>query len=378
MSRVRVIKKDTDTKQLSEMFGQLIDPSSADPDIIRPKMLSLNTKLSQVVNLIRAFLNSKVRAIFTDLYFDDMAKYANDLEACVTSYRTCPDDILVKKYLEYKESPEVMTCVSICADLSAYKVWLDKSPKDKTDQEIHGCFLKDVRISTRVISVFSLDMYSIWGSDSCNNEVRKYILMWFHLLYKTVRNVYEIVTSPDIDVAQFVEVVVNGISKLESHPELHRCKNAFRVLRESIGMFENNFSSYYKDFVKSKNPSIIIESFIIDVASQPDHVDNARLVRELRKIVNYTKKMSNQNPNSRNMPELKKLFEVLEKNMSMVDERERPQERPVPANIVSGPFRSATSNTEDVSCEKNNTNPNEDSDECDDCEDVVVEECDEE
>ncbi len=150
-------------------------------------------------------------------------------------------------------------------------------------------------------------------------DVKKYILIWLNLIYISTLEIYNVSTSPDVDIERFSEILINAITQVQRQPELHRCNKAFAKIKNSVGLLQNNFSGYYKDFIQSKNPSTIIESFVIDVSNNESA--DAQTTREFRKIIAYYSKVSHQS--KVRDPKVQKLFDVLQDKVSLLEKSNR-------------------------------------------------------
>src|SRR5437899_3172905 len=76
---------------------------------------------------------------------------------------------------------------------------------------------------------------------------KQYLLLSISMMFNKCREIHRIVTSPDIDVKKFSNVIIESIEKVKGVPELNRCNEAFNKIRDSVKLLEDNFSDYYKD-----------------------------------------------------------------------------------------------------------------------------------
>ena len=76
---------------------------------------------------------------------------------------------------------------------------------------------------------------------------------------------------------------------------------------------ETNFKGYYKNSMEAENPSIIVESFILDVSTS--QTASPLVTSQLRKIVSFLK----QNSANINDPKIKKLFGMLGQQFNAMD-----------------------------------------------------------
>jgi hypothetical protein len=122
-------------------------------------------------------------------------------------------------------------------------------------------------------------------------------------------------TSPDIDVDEFVNVIVSSIDQIKNQPSLSRCTRAFDKIKESVHMLKDNFSEYYKDFLETKNSTIIMENFVIDVSKNTKK--DPQLMQQFRKIISHYRSLAKSNIQN---PQLRALFERVNDQFNQGDE----------------------------------------------------------
>jgi Ca2+-binding EF-hand superfamily protein len=148
-----------------------------------------------------------------------------------------------------------------------------------------------------------------------DEKLTQYVLIWLRLIYLKCSDCYQVATSPDIDVEKFSEVLVNSIKDIRKH--IPRCDKAFDKIEESVKLLQNNFDGYYKDFIQSQNPGIIIENFVLDVAQ--DSNSDAQTTLQFRKIISFYKEhMKKSNVKD---PKIQKLFEMLGQNLDVLESK---------------------------------------------------------
>ena len=81
-------------------------------------------------------------------------------------------------------------------------------------------------------------------------------------------------------------------------------------------LLKNNFSGYYKDFVVSKNPGIIIENFVMDVAD--DSKADTETTYQFRKIINFYKEKMRGRVND---PKIQKIFDLVGQNLDVLEKK---------------------------------------------------------
>ena len=140
---------------------------------------------------------------------------------------------------------------------------------------------------------------------------RQWIVVWIQKLFMFARAMNNTFVKPDVSVDDMVKIVESAIANLKKH--IPRCDRAFEKLLSSINVLKDKFPNYYSDFVKTDNPSIIIENFIQDVATQSEN--DIEIAREFRQIINfYRKKMAENQAHNKRPPNKKveKLFNLIE------------------------------------------------------------------
>jgi hypothetical protein len=95
-----------------------------------------------------------------------------------------------------------------------------------------------------------------------------------------------------------------------------RAGKAFKKIEESVELLQNNFGGYYKDFISTKNPSIIIENFILDCSKEQNENMDLDLARQFKKIAMFYKKKS---AGKIKDPRINQIFEMLDKNFAMLN-----------------------------------------------------------
>lgn len=157
-------------------------------------------------------------------------------------------------------------------------------------------------------------------SDDCDQE---FILLCIQKIYMICRDINNALNIPDIDPADFSRIVLNSLDDIKKH--VPRCGDAFDKIKESVALLENNFGSYYKDFVKTDNPGIIIENFVTDVAKQSGN--NIKLAKQFKDIIQFYKKMASQNMN----PQMKALFNHVDKQFAHLNLGDDDEEEAAPS-----------------------------------------------
>lgn len=123
--------------------------------------------------------------------------------------------------------------------------------------------------------------------------------------------------EPDIDVEKFSGVINEMADKLQTIPEISRCRQAIGVIRSSIGLFKNNFSAYYSNFIDTKDSSSIMHEFIIDV-TEANGKGNPELSRQFKTIISFFRKQTELR--AANDPQLQKAMSTINRVIDRTEE----------------------------------------------------------
>lgn len=323
-----------DIQMLNSMFDQMTGTAHADPEIIGPKFLQLTAALMKFHKVFKLFLTLHD---FVESFpeckpaCDEISVFMSKIEALDISDQEAHSAKISKMdkkelndaFASLKDSYEVQQTIITSSLLGTHKKCI--ADKDHLSDE----FIKrEPGLSMKPLSFSSLDLKQIWASDKCTEMIKKFVLNILSHAYNTGYSVYDLVTSPNIDIQKFSHVLINNIGMLKK--QIPRCDKAFDIIADSVKMLEGNFKDYYKTSVEAENPSIIIESFIVDVSMKQK--SNAVVTRQFRKIIMYMKKKSSNNED----PRVKKLFSILNNQFSMMEKETPGYVRPEHESDESG------------------------------------------
>jgi hypothetical protein len=174
--------------------------------------------------------------------------------------------------------------VHACADLDFRRLWADTAPGPFADA----------------------------AATAAANSDHELLLLALHQLYSSSHDVYTAFSMPDVDVEEFSSVVMSSIGEVRG--KIPRCNEAFDKIIDSVGLLRGNFSSYYRDFVGSNNPTIIMENFVLDVSRNAD--SSPAVARQFRTIISHYKKIASQSSTD---PKLQTLFRMVDKNFAELE-----------------------------------------------------------
>jgi hypothetical protein len=232
------------------------------------------------------------------------------------SYAAVPEEARAefeRVYRKIKESDLVTTVVVTCKNLALHKkaLWDPQALNDHFLTHSAGLTFApiDGLLEFNVKAIYN-DQYRMKAAD------RRFLLTVLHKMYRISHDVYDAVSMPDVDVDEFVEVIIRSLDDVEG--QIPRCNDAFRRIRESVGLLKGNFNGYYQDYIASNNPTIIMENFVLDVSKSTDA--NAKVTGQFRRIISHYRKQAKAHASN---PRMKTLFEQVDKNFQELERRER-------------------------------------------------------
>jgi len=320
MSKVKVkkIKVPIGMKDegLAEMFNQMLGAGSVNMTIAYPRYLRIKGLCVDLVNLFdilakspflkayKEFSKQKqeveefcewARKRIDELFKIDFSDYEWNL--------TLVEDELKKKftseYEEMKKADLINKFVIMCDKLVPYK----KNFVDFNNLN-HKFITCMAGAEFEPFPFTTLNLRYIFGLSGVGENTIRFFMALLNKAFTLSHRLWEETVSPDIDVDQFVNVIMANISEIEKRPELSRCKKAFQKIRESVGMLKEKFSGYYRDFINTKDSTIMMQHFILDISENTK--TDPQVVGQFNTIIAYYRKLaSNQITN----PKIKMLFD---------------------------------------------------------------------
>lgn len=358
-TKIKNIKKIIGGNDINSLFEEMMGLKDASPAIILPKFVKSRNLVRHIYKVLMQFSNFVIfqkdfPEIMTgmkeiSLFADKMKKsvYFSETEETEIQYRNLSKVELNALYKKIKDNTYIKRLIGLGGKLKRYSTYID----DKNNLR-DGFIGQEPGLSFNIFDFSTFDLKVLWANKKVYNNngiVKKYVLNVLHLLWKDCFELYKIITSPDVDMDKFTEVLFVSIEKLKKTPGLNRCNNAFNRISSSVDLLKNNFDNYYRESVASSNPNMIIESFIVDVSNQGG--SNASLTREFRQIIQFIHKQSVKSGKAKS-PQIKKMFSVLNNNFKIME-----QESNITSNTPVIDEKSDLDNM-DLSLKDNNTQNN--------------------
>ena len=289
------IKKATNTAPgFQKIFNQILGNESLDINIVSPKYSSIRKLTKLCFNALNVLFgeNAHIRSIIKEQFivedFNRIIKYTD--ETISTFNTNYPEELTDPNlYKKLREDDIIRQLIHIGTNLKQYDMYL--SDQDKLDwkfiYEVPGNRFCPFQFSgIDIVSLIQLlhDRKQDIGVDL--------VMKTLFFLHKYIGKIYNIITTPDIDVKEFSSAVLTSLREIKKRPELSRCNEAFKCLENSISMMEDNFGKYHRDFIKTNNPTIMLEDFIKDVSKNEEEKSKGNhrahiLKRQFAQITNF-------------------------------------------------------------------------------------------
>lgn len=352
--KTKIATKTIKDPDIIEMFNKMLGAGDPDPNIVIPKYDNIIKAMNSFINMLSHFVNSP----FASTFINDFNKAFNEIKIFIEKSKKQLKELELEKndgilsgedLNQINSNPEKIKELFGAIDYK-YKITGLKDKyytlknceltkdivltlktlknllileKNRSKIEIHNLENKEnlsldfiINSDGDFLTIFNfstLDFKQIMFNELMNEDYKKYISLVLHLTLKKCETVVKEITSPDIDVDKFSVLLVNNIQEIKKH--IPRCDDAFKKIEQSVDLLKNNFGEYYKDFISSQNPGIIIEHFVLDVAKSSKA--ETAVMHQFTTIVKYYR--DNMQARVKD-PKVKKMFELISANMQYLNE----------------------------------------------------------
>lgn len=306
----RKMKGGASEDELSEMFNQMLGTGSVNIEIAYPRYVHLKDLTESIEKLIKAIANTPYVREGQPSIRDEFASFLAGIAEARELYFGCDlsdhmwnfasmDDGLYKKFCEsytaFKSSGIMNQFVMICDRLIMHRGDLSgDNPRPDFIFNMPGvdwCPLVFTKLNLK--HVCAIEGYT-----------QKFFMKALSKMLELTLAVYNEVTSPDVDVDKFADIIIKSMDQLRHQPGISRCDKAFAKIRDSIHLLKNNFNNYYRDFLSAGDSTIIMQHFILDVSNNTDA--DAQTIQQFRQIIRHYQKMASQQVKN---PKLKAMFD---------------------------------------------------------------------
>jgi len=344
----KVVKATLANKDVLDMFQGVLGTSegAATLSITHPKYLRIQGHIDRFIRLLTVLHGSSLMTLFpgpkehlggyvealkkqvgASFNAPDFTQWLSPPAAAATGagladYMTTAEDYakippeVVAQFGEIfaaaKKCSIVNTVIVTCKNLVAHK-------KSLGDQNA----LKDRFLTKGAGMTFAplpdlpqVNFKQVYIDDRLTPGDKEFVLVVLHKMYTIGHDVYEAVSAPDVDVGEFVEVIMSSIGEVKKH--IPRCDQAFQKIIESVDLLKGNFNGYYKDYTASGNPTIIMENFVLDVSKNTK--STPAVTAQFRRIITHYRKLASQQASH---PKLQSLFAQVDANFQELEKKSK-------------------------------------------------------
>lgn len=320
-------------------MAQLMDPRKSEPDIIIPKCKEAREIMDECGKVLIQLSVGMVPKAFPDMAedFEQIVKFVVKMREFI-EIDSLPDEKINdgnihELYLKVKTGVFTKELIASCGKINDDIVNI---------QEGNLVFISNIPDCIyRPLTFTNLNFYDLWAQAGEKDGPKKYIIKILAKFHSLVKELHEIVTSPDVNLDEMSTVIVDAITRIKG--VIPGCDDAFKIIGNSVGMLKDNFGSYYKDFIVSKNPNTLFESFLVDVATK-GKFKGIRLRSQFSKIINYIRQKATEGGQIKD-PNVVSMFAILEQNM---DTLKKAEEEKKPGVEVSAPGTVPVEDADDI------------------------------
>ncbi len=338
-AKVKVVTRTQEDEGIAEMFNQMLGAGKININICYPKYVTCKQYIKSILDIINMFANSRfvksrseltqcsediqkfvesARKDYADIYSVDL----KDFEWNLNLVDEASKETFSKKYEQMKNDTTLHIFIKMCDNLIKYRKHLkdDKNIDHRFIVSMSGlefCPFPFSNINFKLLINDLLSESELAGrpiSKFPNKEI-EFCMIVLHKMLTLSHGLYVAYSKPDIDVNEFVEVIMNNIKEVKK--QVPRCDKAFKKIIDSVTLLKTNFNDYYKDFIQTQNQMVIMENFINDVAKNT--TADPETTRQFRAIITYYKKIASTQIKN---PKMKMLFERVSANLSELERNE--------------------------------------------------------
>lgn len=322
-----------DTKDIGELFSGIMNEDKADLSIIYPKYETIKKHSSQIAKTLRVFADSPLMGgggedgeggrdaerKEIEAYLESYEKFNQtmlnfDLEQYVMSFNLVAPEIrdkFAKNYAAIKEHEFINSIILVCDVLDEYsKYFTDR------DRLNHGFIIAMPTATWQPLAsskICSTDFKSLAMMDE---SVTRFVMLLLFNLYESGMAIWKMISTPDIDIERVSMLISESIQGIKKIPAISRCHKAFDKLEKSVGLLKENFGEYYKSVIVTKDPSMLVQEYIIDVSksSNPD----PEVMRQFTTIINYYQKQQQERGGHKN-PKVQAAIDSITANFAKIN-----------------------------------------------------------
>ncbi len=294
LKKIRHVLGKKENANMQQAMSQMMGAADAEVEIIVPKFKEITDQSVKVMKILTTFATfTSLRRDFAEISgsLDEILKFATTLKDSLDKYTKYSEAKLYSMnqerlnviYKDLKNNAQIKMLITVAGEI---KTWC---PNIAEEEKLDMSFVLRSVGAVCPFSFSSLELGYIWRKRGTTDAVKKYIMMVIHKVYRAILEIYNQITSPDIDTEQMSACVFDALSMLGNVPELKGCKKAFMEIQKHTVLFKSNFGSYYKDAVVSNNSNLIIERYLMDVSASSK---DTAILSQLGKVIAYVRRQT--------------------------------------------------------------------------------------
>jgi hypothetical protein len=304
-------------KKITAMLQQMTDPSKADPKIVLPKCEDCHHLFNEIfAELVMFAGDSNIRANFTDqnAEFEEIIAFVKESMEFLKlddDEETFKDDKDINaRYAKFKDGLPTQHLIATAGKIKPYEVPLTEMRTDFVTTMVDFLW--------QPFEFSSINMFPI--IQNSDRATQNKILRMLIITYEKTKEIYNLITSPDVDVEELSETLIQAIVQLKH--QIPGCDDAFNIISNSVDTFKDRFSGYYREMIVSKNPNVLMENFLVDLATS-DKIKHKgiKLKSQFNKIINLIKNRANDS-NLKKDKNLGGMFDVLDGYMKVLEDKD--------------------------------------------------------
>lgn len=303
-------------KKITAMLQQMTDPSKADPKIILPKCEDCHELFNEMFAELVMFAGDRhIREQFADqnAEFEEIISFVKEsieflkLEDDELTFKD--DKNINARYAKFKDGLPTQHLIATAGKIKPYEVPLTEMRVDFV--------ITMVDFMWQPFEFSSLNMFPV--IQNSDRATQNKILRMLIIIYEKTKEIYNLITSPDVDVEELSETLVQAIVQLKH--QIPGCEDAFNIISNSVDTFKDRFGGYYREMIVSKNPNVLMENFLVDLATS-DKIKHKgiKLKSQFNKIINLIKNRANDS-NLKKDKNLGGMFDVLDGYMKVLEDK---------------------------------------------------------
>lgn len=315
-----------ETQEISSMFNQLVGTeniSITDSYEIYVRMADRLQRIRDCLSYLwqaRLFAQQYQKQIgdFIEQINTDLHQYFSmefDAQSVINEEEVDKDtrDDYTNKFSGGRTCTSVVRIINSAQNIDEYR----QAVKEENTE-----FIRNITGDFKPLEFCDINLKLYFVERDPQPAAKQMVVLVLHKVHEYGYELYDDARRPPINKEKLASIIKNAIAEAKKHGEIGHCKKAFDQIEKSVDMFADNFSDYYKDFIESKNPTVMMQNFVLDVSKKPGM--DMETVGQLRKIISYYRRLSQHN--NIQDPQLRQMMEYAENHFQRIDDHLKQQE----------------------------------------------------